>query len=54
MVDHWAVEYWKRHGTIPPGHAGKIAAYRSESDDGGGTVRTVATNTTHAEARIEG
>lgn len=50
MVEHWAVEYWKRHGTIPPEHADKIADYRSES----GAVRTVATNRTSVEARIEG
>jgi hypothetical protein len=51
MVEHWAVEYWKRHGTIPLGHSDKVASYRSES--GGETAQTVATNKTSVEARIK-
>ena len=53
MVEHWAVEYWKRHGTIPPEHADKIADYRGRSDDSDNCARTVATNKTTVEAKIE-
>jgi hypothetical protein len=54
MVEHWAIWHWKTHGTIPPEHADKIAGYRSEDDDSDESVRTVATNTTSVEAKIEG